>query len=143
MSDSYNRMYFSKEDVEAGLMSELISFLCKYSYESGPRGLAHYNDIHINPEDCGAFSVEWVQRPWSNEYGGRFEYLQEDQMPCYEFQFPDGHYIYTPEPEEDLEIWLKDNPGWYKDDWGHWHQKCDNDVKDLQQMQFYKIDDQD
>lgn len=79
-----NSMYFSKEDVEAGLMSELINYLCKYSYESGPRDLSHYNDIHIRPEDCGAFVVEWVQTPWSNDYGEKFicvpfDYEVEDE----------------------------------------------------------------
>lgn len=118
-----NSMYFSKEDVEAGLMSELINYLCKYSYESGPRDLAHYNDIHIIPEDCEAFVVEWEQRPWSRDYGGKFEYVDEGQVVCNEVEFPDKHFEYTPEdPDEAINEWLEDNPAWEKDSWGHWHE---------------------
>ena len=90
-------MYFTDEDVKAGLMTELIDYLCKYSYESGPRDFAHYNDIHIRPEDCGAFVVEWEQAPWSGDYGGKFEYVGPEQVVCNEAEFSDKHFEYTPE----------------------------------------------
>ena len=91
-----NSMYFTKEDVDAGLMVELINYLCKYSYHSGPGDLAHYNDIHIKPVDCEAFVVEWEQTPWSQEYGGRFEFINEEQCICNKVIFPDHHYEYIP-----------------------------------------------
>lgn len=65
-----NKMYFGEEDLD--LMCELIKFLNKCSYESK----GDYNDIHIYPEDCGAFSVEWAQVPWNHEYGGRFKFVE-------------------------------------------------------------------
>lgn len=107
-----NSMYFSKEDVEAGLMTGLINYLCKYSYSSGPRDFSHYNDIHIKPADCGAFIVEWEQRPWSEDYGGKFEYVGPKQVVCNEVEFPDKHFEYTPEdPDEAIKEWLEKENG--------------------------------
>ena len=112
-----NSMYFSKEDVEAGLMQELVSLLCSHSYRAD--GL--YNDVHIRPDDLGAFIVEWAQVPWNHEYGGKFEYVDEDQAVCNEVVFPDKHFEYTPEdPNDVIKEWLEDNPNWRKDEWGHW-----------------------
>ena len=82
MEKEYNSMYFTKEDVEAGFMHELLTFLCRYSYHSGPRDFSHYNDIQVYPADCEAFVVEWVQLPWSHTYGGGFQYVGEEQEVC-------------------------------------------------------------
>ena len=130
-----NSMYFTGEDVKAGLMTQLIDYLCRYSYESEPRGHARYNDIHIRPADCGAFVVEWVQAPWSSDYSGRFEYVSEDQVVCNEVEFPDGYFEYTPE-DEDIVIkeWLEDNPSWYRDEWGQWHER------ELEQSNWHEIE---
>lgn len=131
MANEINRMYFSKEDIEAGLMHELLVYLCRYSYASGPRRLSHYNDIHIYPCDCEAFEVEWSQSPWSHDYGGHFEYVGEEQVVCNEVIFPDGHYEYTPESEDEaIKIWLEDNPNWYKDNYGHWHCQDEHQVEE-------------
>ena len=76
MEKEYNSMYFPKEDIEKGLMQDFIAFLCRYSCVSNSE---LYIDIHIRPDDLGAFIIEWVQVPWSHEYGGRFEYVGEEQ----------------------------------------------------------------
>ena len=115
-----NSMYFSEEDVKAGLMTKLIDYLCQYSYASGPRDFSHYNDIHIKPGDCGSFIVEWEQVPWSHEYGGNFQFVDEDEVVCKELVLPDKTVVYTPSPEEELAYWLDMNPGWTKDDYGNW-----------------------
>jgi hypothetical protein len=132
-------MYFSKEDVEAGLMTKLIEYLCNYSYQCWSRDFALYNDIHIKPDDCDAFVVEWEQRPWSGEYGGHFEFVGEEQVVCNEVEFPDKHFEYTPEdPDESIKEWLVDNPGWYKDECGHWQysDQIDDFLKDIFGPQF-------
>ena len=121
-------MYFTKEDVEAGLMTKLINYLCDYSYASGPREFSHYNDIHIKPEDCNAFIVEWEQTPWSHDYGGKFEYVDEDQEVCYDLDLPDGSSVYTPDKEDYLKWWLDDNPGWEKDEYGRWHNRKEEPI---------------
>lgn len=119
-----NSMYFTEEDVKVGLMTQLIDYLCKYSYASGPREHCHYNDIHIRPDDCGSFVVEWEQAPWSGDCAGKFEFVGEEQVVCNEIIYPDGTSGYSPCSQEDeIEIWLEDHPGWERDKYGHWHKK--------------------
>ena len=115
-----NSMYFSREDVKEGLMTKLLDYLCNYSYTADD----DYCDIHIYPCDCGAFTVEWVQAPCSHDYGSRFECVNEDQVVCTELQLPDGTWVTVPNPDEFMEEWLEDNPGWHKNDYGCW--VCDN-----------------
>ena len=69
-----NKMYFSSEMVAAGELTKFVSILLEQSYSKSNL----YNDIHIYPEDLGAFIVEWVQLPWDHCYGGRFEYVDEE-----------------------------------------------------------------
>lgn len=64
-----NSMYFDKNS--RGRMISLLELLLDMSYDDSGR----YNDIHIKPEDCGAFSVEWSQEPWS-EPDGEFKYAK-------------------------------------------------------------------
>ena len=116
MSD-VNSVYFSREDVSKGLMAEFIAVLCRNTYESENL----MNDIHIKPEDIGAFAVEWVQVPWDHSYGGKFEFVDEDQEVCDDLVLPDGSRDYTPDGEDYLKWWLEENPGWEKEEWGHWH----------------------
>lgn len=115
-----NKMYFSKKAVENGDFQEFLSVLMKQCYtENDDRDFLSYNDIHIYPCDLGAFTVEWVQRPWSGEYGGRFEYCDEEQVPMKAYEFPDKHFEYFASDEEYEEVlgeWLKENPGWHKHD---------------------------
>ena len=49
-----NSQYFDEEQVKAGEFSEFLSLLMKQCYGKGN----NYNDTHIRPEDCGAFSIE-------------------------------------------------------------------------------------
>lgn len=107
-----NSMYFSKEATSRGDLTRFVTMLNSMSYNDDNT----YFDIHIRPEDLGAFVVEWAQVPWSHEYGGKFVYLDEDEVVTSELTFPDGHFEYWPKEdhEEILNYWLKDNPGWEK-----------------------------
>ena len=115
-----NSMYFSEEAVANGELNKLLKYLMDYSYsDNDERKMMLYCDIHIKPEDCGAFVVEWTQEPWSNEFGDRggFEYVDCDQLVMREYSFPDNHYEYFETDEqfnEALEEWLEENPGWHK-----------------------------
>lgn len=64
-----NSMYFDENSRER--MISLLELLLDMSYDDSGR----YNDIHIKPEDCGAFSVEWSQEHWS-EPDGEFKYAK-------------------------------------------------------------------
>lgn len=100
MAKEINRMYFSSEMVATGEMTKLITLLCEQAYCKQDHDLALYNDIRIHPEDLGAFSVEWVQLPWSGEYGGNFRYVDEDEIVCFEREMPDRSYEYFASEEE-------------------------------------------
>lgn len=121
-----NSMYFSKEQVEAGEMIEFLNILLKQSYGVSK----YYNDIHIKPDDCGAFVIEWVNVPWSHDWGGRFEYLDDDQYSMTEYCFPDRHYELLRDKEEydeRLKEFLKENPGWEMTDYGTWVNTIENE----------------
>lgn len=123
---SINTQFFSKEQVDAGEMTEFISLLTKQSYGKGNR----YNDIHIKIEDYGAFSVEWVEVPWSHAYGGSFTYVDEGQVVMTEYTFPDNHseLCYDEDDyKERLEEFLKENPGWVKTSYGTWTNEIENE----------------
>ena len=108
-----NSQYFDEEQVKAGELSEFLSLLMKQCYGKGN----NYNDIHIRPEDCGAFSVEWASSPWDHSYGGRFEYVGEDQTVMTEYAFPDDHYEMCFDEEDfnqRLTEFLNDHPEYNK-----------------------------
>ena len=69
-----NSVYISKEAYEAKEHLALLKYLMDASY-----GASEYCfDIHITPEDCGAFRIEWIQRPWDNSFGEKFVCLNEE-----------------------------------------------------------------
>ena len=108
MSDKINKQYFSKEQVEAGEFKQLLDFLMESSYGVSK----YYNDIHIKPEDCGAFIIEWQNIPWDKSFGGHFEYIDEDDEEVIKkITYPDGSYDWIlPEYEEEArQNWVKNN----------------------------------
>ena len=116
----YNSQYFSKEQVESGSASAFIKMLMDMCYEDNNPS---YNDIHIQPEDCGAFTVQWIQVPWDHDYGGTFQYVDEDHVVARECEFPDKsfHLFYDDEDAElEFNQWLEEHPEYKKDAGGHW-----------------------
>ena len=121
-----NSQYFSKEQIEAGEMQKLLDFLMSEAYGAGD----HYNDIHIKPEDCGAFVVEWVQVPWDHQFGGHFELIEEDQVVMLERIFPDNHTELCYDEEDfnnRLKEFLEENPGWEMTSYGTWTNRIENE----------------
>ena len=129
-------MYFDKNS--RGRMISLLELLLDMSYDDSGR----YNDIHIKPEDCGAFSVEWSQESWKyiHDRGG-FQYVGADDEICSLFEFPDGHSDYVPVGDEKayLNDWLEENTGWEKDESGKWRKK--NEVDELMRLLGEKPED--
>lgn len=115
-----NKQYFSEEQVKSGYLTKFLTLLMDEAYGSGDC----FNDIHIYPEDCGAFIIEWVQRPWSGNYGGYgFQYIGNDDVVMKEKFFPDNHSELCYDEDDysqKLDEWLKDNPGWEKTSYGVW-----------------------
>lgn len=109
-----NSMYFDKDARES--MYKFIRLLNEMSYDNDA---LLYNDIHIRPEDLDAFVVEWVQIPWTHDYGGEFKYVDEDQVVTTIVHLPDGTFEYTEDPDRYLAEWLEEHPDYVKDDWGN------------------------
>jgi len=99
-----NHVYFSKEQVTAGEMNKFLNLLFEQCYGEGN----DYNDIHIYPEDLGAFTVEWEQVPWSHEYGGRFVFKDFEELYLDEFKADDESDTCADEDiERDTDEFLK------------------------------------
>lgn len=121
-----NSQSFSKEQIENNEMTEFVNMLCKLSYGEG----STYNDIRIRPTDCGGFVVEWAEVSWDHQYGGSFEYVDDDQVVVKEYIFPDNHteLCYNDDDfNERLEEFLKENPGWEKTSYGTWTNTIENE----------------
>ena len=73
--EDYNRQYFSKDDVAAGLHLRLIDFLL-VNFESKEYRI----DMHVYHEDCGAIVVEWIRQLWNHvDEMGKFVFLAGDE----------------------------------------------------------------
>lgn len=116
MERNYNEEVFTPEDVEAGLLNDLLKHLLDHNVKSDRA----YYDIHIT-SDGYCTIVQWVSVPYNDEhYNGEFVYIDEDQVVMTEFRFPDNssEYILPGTEEDAMKEWLADNPDWYKNDQG-------------------------
>ena len=123
-----NRQHFSKEQIADGELNEFLDILLKQCYGKGDT----FNDIHIKPEDCGAFVIEWEEAPWSGEYGGHWQYIQddEDEVVMKYYYFPDKHsepFETKEQYEEALKKWLEEpkNEEWDINQSSHWYSKAE------------------
>ena len=119
-----NSQYFSKEQVDVGELNEFLDVLLKQCYGKGNA----FNDIHISPEDCGAFIIEWETSPWSGEWGGHWQYIKDDEgeVVMKYYYFPDNHaetFETKEEYEEALKEWLEEHKEekWKKNKYGKWY----------------------
>ena len=118
MKRNYNYQAFTPEEVEAGLLDDLLKYIVDYNKkcESG------YYDTHIT-SDGYCTIVEWtdVNFKFKGEEGS-FRFVDSDEVVMKEVHFPDDHYemVYPEEAEEVLNNWLKENPEWVKNQWGTW-----------------------
>lgn len=73
--EDYNRQYFSKTDVEAGLHIKLIKFILE-NFESKE----YRADLHVYHEDGGAIIVEWNRQLWNHiDEMGKFAFIGPDE----------------------------------------------------------------
>ena len=81
----YNCMAFIPEEVDKGMVIDLINYLL----DANKKSIDHFNEIHIST-DSYCTIVEWIWKPLDNSYGGEFQFVDEDE------------YITKDEPEEEL-----------------------------------------
>lgn len=126
-----NKVYFSKEQIAARELAKFLNLLIEQSYGKGE----DYNDIHIIPTDFGAVILEWESVPWSKEYGGHWQYIQddEDEVVVKYYSFPDNHSeLFETEEEykEALNEWLEEHKDeeWYKNEYGQWRSRKEQEA---------------
>lgn len=125
-TDDINQQSFTPEEVKKGLHLDLIKHLLDYNEKSKD----HYNEIMITTDGYCTI-IEWVNLPYNKDWGGHYEYINEDagEHVMVEYRFPDGSYVdIEPGTEKEvLEDWLEDNPGWEKTSYGVWHNKLEEE----------------
>ena len=133
MNREYNSQAFTPEEVEQGLLNDLLNYLLEHNKKNETQ----YYDIHITTDGYCSI-VEWTDVSYNNEYGdeGKFEYVPYNGQVMLEFTFPDNHteLCYNEEDyQERLDEFLKENPGWVKTHYGTWVNEIENE-KFAQQM---------
>jgi hypothetical protein len=121
-----NSQYFSEEQVKAGEMDAFLKALRAQDYGKG----GYYNDVHIKPADCGAYSVDWAQLRWEGDDDKGFEYIDSEHVLMLEKEMPDGtfeQFFNEEDYEMVLKDWLEDQEKngliWKKNEYGHWYEE--------------------
>lgn len=125
----YNSEAFTPEEVEKGSHLLLLNTLFQLdkNLETG------YYDIHIT-SDGYCTIVEWCQ-VFPEISDAKFKFVGEQYQVMYEGCFPDNHTEMCLDEEDynnRLKDWLKENPGWHRDEYGHWYNEKDvAELKDI------------
>lgn len=92
-----------------------------------------FNDIHIKPEDGDLIKLEWIQVPYSQEWGGAFKFVDDDEEVLKHVDLPDGSYDYAVDDEDAERIrnnWITTHPNWKRTFYGFWYEE---DTKDIEE----------
>ena len=126
MGRDYNYQAFTPDEVEKGLLQDLLNYLLEHNRKAEEQ----YYDIHIS-SDGYCTIVEWVDVNYQmQQEEGRFAFVPYNGYVMLEFSFPDNHYevCYSEEDyQERLEKWLQENPGWVKTHFGTWTNQAENE----------------
>lgn len=122
----YNSQAFTPDEVEKGLHLDLIKFLLEQSSKFEDS----YYEIHID-SDGYCTIIEWYDKRYNGADGDEgWKFVDYEHEVMYRQKFPDNCYEYFPDKEcaeEALQEWLKDNPGWKKNQYGHWYNEKENE----------------
>ena len=124
---NYNSQAFTPEEVEKGLLQDLLNYLLDHNKKND----SQYYDIHITSDGYCSI-VEWADVSYNQKYGpeGKFEFVDCDQVIMTEKTFPDNHteLCYDEEDyQERLKEFLENNPGWEKTTYGTWTNRIENE----------------
>lgn len=118
MNRNYNYQAFTPEECKKGLHLKLIQSLLEISDKLENS----YLEFHIT-SDGYCTIIEWTDI--AHEYENDFwKYVDEDYEVMYRLQLPDNSYelcYNEEEADERLREWLKENPGWKKNEYGYWY----------------------
>lgn len=119
MERKINNVAFSPEKVEAGAVKDLLNYLLDYNSN---HDYNDYYEIHITTDGYCTI-VEFEKVPYDGDWGGKFEYIDEDHLVVKEVQLPDNTYelaIDEAHEQDILDEFLAKNPGWSKNNFGRW-----------------------
>ena len=127
MKREYNYQAFTPDEVEEGLLQDLLNYLLDHNKKNKNQ----YYDIHITTDGYCTI-IEWTDVSYNQEYGpdGKFEFVPSNGQVMLEYSFPDNHYemCYSEEDyQERLDEFLKENPGWVKTSYGTWTNTIENE----------------
>ena len=123
---SVNSVAFTPEDVQKNLHLDLINYLLSFNQKSENS----FFDIHITTDGfCTIVEFANITRGINDTSEG-FVYMDEDHYLLRRVEFPDGHYDYFNDDaaEEVFNNWLREHPGWKKDEFGRWCLVCHGDT---------------
>lgn len=107
-----NKMIFdARSDTELNSFHNLLNTLLSYNMS---KDSDQYNDIHIYQEES-LIVLEWVQTPYSKEYGAEFKLIDEDEVVLKDISLPDGTHSFVAndfEKEYQYANWIKEHPSW-------------------------------
>lgn len=114
----YNSQAFTPEEVAKGLHIKFLQALLDISEKLDN---SHF-EFHITTDGYCTI-IEWadVNPEYEDDY---WKFVDYEHEVMYKVEFPDNHYEYVFDEEEGKELldeWLKENPGWKKNDYGHWY----------------------
>lgn len=122
----YNSQAFTPNEVEKGLHLDLIKFLLEQSSKFEDS----YYEIHID-SDGYCTIVEWYDKRYDGQDCNEgWQFIDWEQEVMYRQEFPDNHYEYVFSKEEGQELldeWLKENPDWKQNEYGHWYNEKENE----------------
>ena len=118
MTREYNYQAFTPEECKKGLHLKLIQSLLEISEKFED---SHF-EFHITT-DGYCIIIEWidVNQEYEDDY---WKFVDYEHEVMYRVEFPDNHYEYVSDEDEAKELldeWLKENPGWKKNEYGHWY----------------------
>lgn len=120
-----NSAAFTPEEVEEGLLQDLLNYLLDYNRKSKKA----FYDIHLY-SDGYCTCIDWVDRFYDMDWeDDKFVLLKSDEVIQKEVRFPDDHYelMYPEDVDDRLREWHEKHPEWIKTPYGTWTNEKENE----------------
>ena len=88
---------------------KLLEWLLEHNHDEEA---SNYNDIHIYTDKFGFVFLEWDKASREEEWGGKFQWLDDGDEICEEVCFPDRHceLVLKGTGDEVIKNWLEEHP---------------------------------
>ena len=115
---------------EKDLAKKLIDYFFQYNEKSTD----HYIDFHVTTDGLCTI-IEWIDVPYTHEWGGAFQFVGFEEQVCHRLEFPDGTSIRIGDEEweekEAIIDFLNEHPEWDYDPYLRgWNRKFPEDEEE-------------